>query len=282
MEEQFKGQDLSDKTMRKKYVDILAGAFDLHAQSVLSQKDIADSVLFGNTPQEFVNLLNQYSLRPELSEYDMDAVAGTTDKGKIIVNLPHPIFHSKSMTNPIYPKGWNPLKSLRRVLSHEFNHLITPIIPDQELFDATDLDARFKERRVAGFSIRAFHPNGRPVAVNVPIDEATVELQATNFSSLFGPSLEMRYFSIYGEDIAGIAIRLSNLTKTVGISSEQLSRLNRGSKLKEFLLLLTEKAKISPQASLAQRLEYGFNVCDALINNDQIFLQDFIKRASLP
>lgn len=283
MEEQFRGQDLSDKVIRKKYVAILAGAFALHAFPDLSKDDIANSVLFGETSQGYINLSNQYSLKPNLSNYDPYEVAATTDTRKVIVNLSHPIFQLKSMTNPIYPKGWNPLKSLRRVLAHEFNHLITPIIDDQELFNATDLDETFQNRRVAGFSIRAFHPtNGLPVSVNATIDEAAVELQAANFSSLFGSSVEIQYFNIYGQDIAAIALRLSNLTKTAGISLEQLSSLNRSSKLKEFLLLLAEKAKISPQATFVQKLEYGFKVCDALTSNDQMFLQDFINRATLP
>lgn len=283
MEEQFKGQDLSDKTIRSKYVDILAGAFTLHTSPTLSRDEIEGSVLFGETPQDYIRLLNQHSLKPNPTDYNyIDDVAATTDKGKIVINLTHPIFHLKNMANPIYPKDWNPLKSLRRVLSHEFNHLVTPIIADQELFDATDLDARFQERRVAGFSIRAVHPNGSPIAVNVPIDEAAVEMQAANFSSLFGPSVAIQYFTIYGDDIAAITSRLSNLTKAAGIGLEQVSDLNRGSKLKEFLLLLAEKAKISPQATLVQKLEYGFKVCDALMNNDQKFLQDFITRSTLP
>ncbi len=287
MEEQFRSQDLADKVIRKKYVDILADAFALHTFPSLSKDDIANSVLFGETLQGYISLSNQYSLRPDLPNlpnYDYtDDVAATTDTGKIIVNLSHPIFHLKNMTNPIYPKGWNPLKSLRRILSHEFNHLITPIIFDEELFNVSDLDATYQERRVAGFSIRAFHPINRlPISANAAIDEAAVELQAANFSSLFGSSVEIKYLDIYGQDIAAIALRLSNLTKTVGISLEQLSSLNRGSKLKEFLLLLAEKAKISPQATLVQKLEYGFKVCDALKNNDQVFLQDFSSRATLP
>lgn len=283
MEEQFRERDLSDRVIRKRYVDTLASAFALHTSTDLPKHDIANSVLFGETPKDFVNLLNQHSLRPEAlnPNYDPDDVAATTDTGKIIINLPHPIFHLKSMTNPIYPRGWNPLKSLRRILSHEFNHFITPIITDDELLNATDLDEKFTDRRVAGFSIRAFHPNGSSVAINVAIDEAAVELQAANFSDLLSPSLEIQYFSVYGEDIAGIALRLSNLTQKAGIGLRQLSSLNRSSNLKEFLLLLAEKAKISSQATFAQRLEYGFKVCDALINNDQMSLQDFINRATL-
>lgn len=285
MEDEYKGQDLSDRKTREKYVDILAGIFAFHYPEYFPRQQLKKSVSFADTLFGFVQQSIDSSGKsgtptPQQLENERGATASTDNRGKkITVNVASEAFIQVNLNRiKNIPPRWNPLKELRVVLLHEFNHLVTEI-EDPVIFSIVDPTNRIKDKVIEGFRFRGIDERGNIAAGLDDLHEAVIELLAKNISqSDFGSYFSERPTSITGEEIIILIDRLETVLQIIGMSHEELSRLHKNSNLRQFLLILSDKAGINRDTPLETRVRIGSVIAGAIERNDQRTLQSYINQ----
>lgn len=196
------------------------------------------------------------------------------------VNTAHEVFQKQqTASNPNFPKDWNPLKSLRSTLLHEFNHVISQPTTDITLFSLVDSRNEVTDKKVEGFQIKGFTGERKLVALFNPIEEASAELLSKYINIDLFHSFISDYPGTQG-NVTSIMIRLEKLLDSAGIDKILLARLHQTSDLKGFLLLLSERYGLNPQKiSERDRIIFGFSLFEALVQNNQTILQDYMYTA---
>lgn len=219
------------------------------------------------------------------TQYLKDKANGTpvfTADGKAYINTTNEIFQKqKTASNTNFPKDWNPLKSLRLTLFHEFSHVISQPAVDSAIFSVVDPRNDITDKQTAGFQIKGLTSKREPVGFYNSIDEATAELLSkyinTNLFQLF---LSDYFSDIQGNNVTAIMIRLEKLVDSAKIDRMELAYLHKTSNLRGFLLLLAERYGISPQKIPERgRIIFGFALFEALVQNNQAILQDYMNSA---
>lgn len=283
IEDEFKGQNLSDKTIRSQYTSLLADIFTRYYPIGASREQLSSSVVFVDSKKEFEETyvkINQdpNSPTPYLRKQANETAAITAD-GKIYINAAHEVFQKQETAkNPYYPKDWHPLKTLRLALFHEFNHLITQPAEDAAISAVVDPRNDITNKEIDGFAIKGFNSKKELVGLYGAIDEASAELSSKyiNFD-LFGS-----FLSDYSTDtrVTPIMIRLEKLLDAAKISKIEFTYLHKTSNLKGLLLLLTERYGINPQRiSERDRIGFGLSLFEALMRDNQAILQDYMNSA---
>lgn len=283
IENEFRGQDLSDKAIRSQYTSLLADIFTRYYPIGDSREQLSSSVVFVDLKKEFEETyvkINQdpNSPTPYLRKQANETVAITAD-GKIYINAAHEVFQKQETTkNPYFPKDWHPLKTLRLALFHEFNHLITQPAEDAAISAVVDPRNDITNKEIDGFAIKGFNSKKELVGLYASIDEASAELSSKyiNFD-LFGS-----FLSDYSTDtrVTPIMIRLEKLLDAAKISKIEFTYLHKTSNLKGFLLLLAERGGIHPQRISEQdRIVFGLTLFEALMRDNQAILQDYMNSA---
>jgi len=287
MEDEYSINDLSDKETRDNYTRLLADIFIGYYPLGISKQQLLSSVVFVNSKEAFEELFVSRNQDPQFTlEYIKQVAARTpaftgSDDSKIFINTSYGIFH-KEMTNqdPKYPKDWNPLKSLRLVLFHEFSHAISVPSLDSVIFSIVDKNNSIKDKKITGFRIKGYTDKNEFAALYSSIDEAAVELLSKYTNTDLFNSFISKYGDTEGHSVTDIMTRLEQLMNAARIDKMELARFHKSSNLRGFLLLLAERGGIDPQRiSEPDRIAFGFSLFQALIQNNQAILQDYMNSA---
>lgn len=281
MENTYTGNDLSDNKTRNNFTAILAGIYTKDAPSALTKEQIAGSVVWAKDLDEFIRLVEKNSLhqrQPKSRDYFAGTPALVTDNKKIVVNLNNLAFNASLLRRRGgFPKDWNALKSLRRVLLHEFVHLTTTTKKDDEFFALTDLPEDIEDPVLDGFVI-LFKERGQGMESFHPHNELAVETIANERSNrLFGPTPPIPYIE-QGVNLSIAQIRFSQILDAAEINITTLERLNRSSDLYGFLATLASKVDFPSNTSLADKINYVLSVFDSVLYNNQTIIQEYIRR----
>lgn len=290
MEDGFRGKDLSDRETRNQYTKLIADIFikfyELDKLGV-SRLQLLSSVVWINSKEVFEEIFIEQNQNPVFSREYLKQVANQTpaftakDLGKIYINTAYTIFQENlTSQDPKFPKGWNPLKSLRLILLHEFSHAISQPAEDTAIFSIVDSKNSITDKTIEGFRIKGFTGKNEFDALYDSLDEASVELLSKYVSTGLFHSFVSEYVSTEGYDVTAIMTRLEQLINSAQIDKIELARLHKTSNLRGFLLLLTERYGIDPQKVTEKgRILFGFSIFEALIHNNQAILQDYINSA---
>lgn len=287
MEDEYNINDLSDKGTHDNYTKLLADIFIRYYPLDLSKQQLLSSVVWVNSEEAFEELFVSRNQDPYFTQEYIKQVAARTpaftgsDDSKIFVNTPYEIFH-KEMTSqdPKYPRDWNPLKSLRVTLFHEFSHAISVPSLDPVIFSIVDQNNSIKDKKVTGFRIKGYTDKNEFAALYSSIDEAAVELLSKYINTDLFNSFISEYSDTEGHSVTDIMTRLEQLLSASKVTKMDLARLHKASDLKGFLLLLAERGGINPQRiSEPDRIAFGFSLFEALIQNNQAILQDYMSSA---
>lgn len=260
MEDEFKGQNLSDKAIRSQYTSLLADIFTRYYPIETSREELRSSVVF----------------------VDSNGTPAFTADRKIYINTTNEVFQKQETAkNPYYPKDWHPLKTLRLALFHEFNHLITQPAEDAAISVVVDPRNDITKKEIDGFAIKGFNVKKELVGLYASIDEASTELLSKYISiNLFGSFLSDYSHDNQGRNVTAIMIRLEKLIDSAKIDKMELAYLHRTSNLRGLLLLLTERSGINPQkVSERDRIVFGLSLFEALQQDNQTILQDYMNSA---
>lgn len=285
MEDEFKGRDLSDKNIREKYADILAGIFVFHHPGYLSRQELKETVGWADSLDQFVRQRIASSGRTGIPtaqqlEKERSTTASTDNRRrKITVNVASDGFKQENI-NLIQnaPPAWNPLRELRVSLFHEFNHLAIES-SDEVLFSIVDPNNKFKDKRIEGFRFMGVDERGSFAGALNDLHEAVIELLARDLSqSYFGSYYSNYPTEITGEDLTVVIDRLKQILQVVGITHQELATLHKNSNLREFLLKISDKVGVSVDAPLENRIRFGSIIAGAIERNDQRTLQSYINQ----
>lgn len=287
MEDEFKDQDLSNKVTREKYADLLAGIFAFHHPDYLSRQQLKETIIFTDTLTQFVQQRINSSGKtgtptPRQLENNRFTTASTDNRTrKITVNVASAAFYQKNLNQmDNLPTGWNPLKTLRLALTHEFNHLVDEN-QDPDIFSVIDPYNEIKDRRIEGFRFIGIDEKGNIAAGLDYLHEAVIEFQARDTSQVdFGS-----YFSSYstefdGQDITVLMARLDRVVQAIGISHEELGKLHKKSNLRQFILTLADKGGFDSGFPLKQRIIYGLTIAGIIERGNERALQDYINKVT--
>lgn len=288
MEDEYKGKDLSDKRARERYADILSGIFAFHYSEYFSRQQLKETIVWADTLDQFVRQRNLAigkvgNPSAQQLENERSTTASTDNKAKkITVNAASDVFKQqniRSMNN--LPPNWNPLKMLRISLLHEFNHLVQETT-DDAVFSVVDPENRITNKRIEGFRFKGTDENGNFATGLNDLHEAVMELLAKDISQIdFGS-----HFSDYQDDVTGLSITtimntLEQILQVIGLSHKDLAKLHKSSNLREFSLMLSDKAGVNTAESLDNRLRFGINIASAIERNNQRLLQGYINQVLL-
>lgn len=259
MEDEFKGQDLSDQTIRSEYTNLLADIYSRYYRLDTTKEALSSAVTFVNAGETTAN----------------------TEADKIYINVGNGFFQKKATSsNPAFPKDWNPLKSLRIALSEEFTHFIIQPAEDAGLFLIVDSANEITNKRIYGFKFKGIRGKNQ-VFLYPTIEEASVKLLANYINlDLFDVYLDTYAENSREQDINNIMLRLEQVIDSAKIDKTILASLHKTSNLRGLLLLLGERYGLDPQKVNEQmRIMFGLSIFEALKQNDQIILQDYISTA---
>lgn len=286
MEEEFKGRDLSDKESRDQYAELLVNIFVRYYPLGVSKLELQSSIIWFDSKEEYEELFISRNQDPFFSQDYLRQVAASrpaftgSNDGKIYVNATHEIFQRERTSTDKFPQDWNPLKSLRLTLFHEFSHKISDPSKDPTVFSVVDASNTLTDQTIEGFQIRGFNNKRELLGIYNPIDEASVELLSKYINTDLFHSFVSDYGDRQGNNVTAIMTRLEQLLSAAQITKMDLARLHKASNLKGFLLLLAERGGINPQRiSEPDRIAFGFSLFEALIRNNQVILQDYMNSA---
>lgn len=285
MEDEFTGTDLSGKEARAKHTNLLADIFARYYPVGISREQLLSSVFFTDSKEAFeeiyVNLNQAPNLSTQYLKKEADGTPAFTADGKAYINTTNEIFQKhKTASNPNFPKDWHPLKSLRLALFHEFSHVISQPAVDSAIFSVVDPRNDITDKQFAGFQIKGLTNKRESVGLYSSIDVATAELLSKYINTdLFNLFLS-DFSDIQGNNVTAIMIRLEKLVDSAKIDKMELAYLHKTSNLRGFLLLLAERYGISPQKIPERgRIIFGFTLFEALVQNNQAILQDYMNTA---
>lgn len=285
MEDEYRDTDLSNKEARNQYTKFLAEIFIKYYPVGTSKEQLLSSVVFVNSKEVFEEVFlstNQNSPLPtNLLKQETNRTVGFTKDSKTYINTANEIFQKeKTSRNPKFPEDWNPLKSLRLTLFHEFSHAISQTIVDTTIFSIVDSENTLTDKKIEGFMIRGLNSRKEPMDLYRSIDEASVELLSKYINTNLFHSFISEYGSTEGINVTALMIRLEQLLNSATIDRMELARLHKTSNLKKLLLLLAERYGINPQKITERnRILFGFTLFQALIQNNQAILQDYMNSA---
>lgn len=285
MEDEYKGRDLSDKTTREKYADMLAGIFAFHYPSYLSRQQLRESITWTDSVRDFTRqriLSSGKTGEPTSQQIANEQFAtATTYRGKVTVNAGADVYKQENIVIiEDTPYTWNPLKMFRLSLLHEFNHLVTEK-NDDVIFSIIDPNNQIRDKRIEGFRLVGINKDGTFPTVYNDLHEAVIELLAKDISqSDFGSYYSNYPSDITGEDITVLINRLEQILQVTGISHQELASMHKNSNLRDFLLKLSDKAGVNIEAPLENRIRLGSIIAQAIESNNQRILQDYIRQAS--
>lgn len=253
----------------------------------ISRQQLLSSIVFVNSRPAFEEIFigrneNQLITPETLRNLVPDTQAFTDRRdSKVFINTTHDSF-IKGLTDedPKYPYNWNPLKSLRIALFHEFNHLLSISGTDTALFAVLDPNNEYHDKRIEGFKIRGLNNKNQYAGDYDSIDEAFVELMSKKINTdLFGDFVG-EYKDAEGNDVIAIMDRLEQVLNAANINNKELMRLHKSSNLRGFLLLLVDRSHIDMRAVPEPvKISIGTRLLRALIQNDQVVLQDYMNKA---
>lgn len=288
MEDEYKGRDLSDKTIREKYAAILTGIFAFHDPGYLSRQQLRESIIWTDSVRDFTKqriLSSGRTGEPTLQQISNEqSITAATDnrRRKITVNAGADVYKQENIvriTDTTYTL--NPLKMFRLSLLHELNHLVTER-NDDVIFSIIDPNNQIKDKRIEGFRFVGINKDGTFATVYNDIHEAVIELLAKDISqSDFGSYYGNFPTGITGEDVTVLINQLEQILQVTGISHQELATMHKNSDLRGFLLKLSDKAGVNVNAPLENRIRLGSIIVQAIESNDQRILQDYIRQVSI-
>ncbi len=285
MEDSFKDNDLSNKQTRQKYTNLLAGIFALNYQNFLTKEQILSTMVWTDSIDDFVAERLKSSTHPLLSEpaYRKEApdTTAATDirTRRMVINTKADIFNQRALNNLKSPYKWNPLKMLRISLFHEFGHLVNTNSDDQ-LYVIVDPQNGIRNKVIEGFRITGEDDKGYPTILN-NVHEAAIELFSKELNEKYFGSFFSNYINGAGDGIDIVRDNLDKVLQAAGISKDETSSYHKGSRLKEFLILLTQKVGATDKDPVLNRLTFALRVMTAIDSSDQGFIQSFINLANL-
>lgn len=279
-EEGFRGADLFDDRDRHQYTQVFAKIFERYSPTSFTAETLMASTAFVTNHNEFVRLFEQ---KHEGARYQTTFnYYGFVNDGQVFIDLDTHFFKSSTFSrNPVYPRGWNPLKSLRMTLGHEWHHLIVEPRTEDPILLLSDLNNNHPNKRTSGFRMEGLDSNSSRVFV--AFDEATVERLSIKLAQdLFGVN---NYYSDYRRplgggiihDITQIVFRLTSIMRAAQIDRDQLFPLYRQSKLGQFLSLLATREGITDQKE--PLILRGKRIVQAIVDNDKALLEKYIENA---
>lgn len=286
IEDEFEGNDLSDRETRNKYTILLADIFIRYYHLNLSKEQMLSSVIFVNDPLTFEQIFIDKNQDPAFSSDVLKNAAAKTpaftesEELKIYVNTLNVIFR-KDLTDqdPKFPAGWNPLKSLRLTLFHEFSHAIAKPATDPLIFSVLDPLNELTSKRVEGFRFTGRTGRGEFVGAYGPIDEAFVELLSKYINRDLFDSFISEYTHELGMSVSNIMNNLEQILEAAKINRDQLTKYHQDSNLKGFLLKLFErKGTKNTRSTERNQIEDGFILFDVLMTNNQSYIQAYLDQ----
>ncbi|MDO8570021.1 MAG: hypothetical protein Q7R97_00360 [Candidatus Daviesbacteria bacterium] len=285
MEDEYQNNNLSNKPVREKYADILAGIFTFHNPGDLTRPQLKEAITFTDTLDQFVRERMASDGRTgnptlqQLANERFTTAATDNRQRKITVNTASEAFKKQNvalMKN--VPQNWNSLKMLRISLLHEFNHLVIES-EDEVIFSIIDPNNKIKDKRIEGFRIIGIDKIGKLAVVFTDLHEAAIEFFAKKLSLAdFGSHLSNFQSDVTGEDVTALMGCLEQILGVIGMTYEELTKLHKKSNLRQFLLTLSDKAGVSPNISLEDRIKFGSVIAGAIERNDQRILQNYINQ----
>lgn len=286
MEDEYKGTDLSNKEIRKQYTDLLADIFVRFYPLGISKEQLDSSIIWFDSASDYQEAFVKINQDPQFTDNYLRQLAAespalTSEDGEIYINATQPIYQAEqTKIDKKFPQGWNPLKSLRLTLFHEFSHQISRPSKDPIISSVVDSTNILSDKKIDGFTIKAYNNKKELLGLYSSIDEASVELLSKYINTDLFHSFISEYGDRQGNNITSIMTRLDQLLNAARITNMDLARFHKDSNLKGFLLLLTDRGGINPQiVSESDRIAFGFSLFEALIKNDQAVLQDYINHA---
>ncbi len=291
MEDEYKGIDLANKEARNQYSNTLADIFVRYYPLGISKQQLLSSIVWIDSKKEYEEIFVKRNQDPAFShDYIRKLSAGTPaftmlEDHKVYISTANDIFQKRVVAaDKKIPPDWNPLKSLRQTLSHEFSHQISKPSQDQTIFSIVDPNNIYTDKEISGFQIKAFTTKKEHVGLFESIDEACVELLSKHLNTDLFQSFISEYGTEYGSDsvnnVSAIMTRLEQVLNAAGISRLELAHLHQTSDLKGFVLMLAERGGINPQKiAKPDRIMFGFSLFEALIQNNQAILQNYMNRA---
>lgn len=267
MENDFKDNTLTDEGIRNRFVNVLANIFSKDAHSSWSGKQIAESVIWTSTTDDFIKKVkaNSYIQRNVGPDYFKNVSAITTDNHKVVVNLSDPSFNTALLRRGGFSQDWNALKVLRGTLMHEFLHLTVIPRKDPQFFNMTDLPKDIEDAQVEGFLL-TYSEKGRPrEAFNLVQELALETITNDRCNRLFGFTPILPYIDLEkGADLKAAQPRFRQvLTAFYG-----------------FVLALSAKVQFSSDATPINRINYVLDLFDAIIFNNPRKIQEHISRTA--
>lgn len=282
----YRRDDLSDTETRNKYTMLMADIFVRYYPVGISKTQLLSSVVWVNSKEAFEEIFINHNQDPFFPQEYLRQLAARTPAftsvdGHIYINTANGIFQKKMTSqDPTFPIDWNPLKSLRLTLSHEFNHAIAEPSQDPFIFDIVDPDNTLTHRRINGFQFYGLTSENGSAGLYDSIDEASAELLSKYINTELFDSFISKYDNHRMQDITNIIGRLEKLLEEAGITKMELARFHKNSGLRGFLLLLAERGRINAQnISEHDRIIFGLTLFEALVQNNQTILQDYMNSA---
>lgn len=284
MEDGYKAKDLSDKPTREKYAGVLAGIYAFYYPGYFSKQQLIDAVSWSDNLHQFatqalVSIGKNVTPTPKQVENERNTTAVTDNRRKkVIVNTAATSFQQRNIDAATsLPKGWNPLKTLRTALFHDFGHLVNERT-DEEIFSALDPNSEFTEKRIEGFKFIGKDKIGRQASAFTDFNEAVVELLAKN--------IDLAYFGFHpndmpsttpGLDMDAIIRNTEQVLQAIGLNHQELAKLFKNSRLKEFLVILADKAGVGNNVSLKDKITSGSDIIEIIQENNQDLLQIYLE-----
>lgn len=273
LEDGFRDPDLSNKAIRDQYTWLMAGIFDTHFPSHLSRDQLFTSIVLVENHNEFIGLHRQTP--GDHAKYP----TGFISQRRAYIDLHGSVFQLNNIRkDPTFPKGWNPLKSLRTTEVHEWFHL-TVLQPNSEdqVLELLDPSNASPNKWVFGFRIENLNSNFT-TALFEDFDEATTELLSIRTNSTLFGTYDSDYASANGRSITESALRLNEMIKAARISGPELGKFHAESRLGDFLLLLDQRAGIGLH-NVSSPLRFGLRLIRAVLGEDDEMLNYYLKEA---
>jgi len=247
LENHFREPNLDSPEYRTPHTLLMADIFQRFYQTALSKDAFYFATRFILRHDAFVKLFTARSqtVTPlsTATPRNPSAYFAFTDNGICYIDLSHLYFNSNHLKNTSnLPPFWNPLKSSRMGLTHEWGHFTTPN-PNDLVLLALDPTNKYPSKRASGFSFQDLsHPDQ---TLFDGFDEAATELSSISLNrQLFGSLWYSNFIDSYGRNITQAAFNLDSLISAAGISIQELFKLHSQSEPHEFLFMLVERAGI--------------------------------------
>ncbi len=300
IEDSFKGSLANGDSIIRRHIELVAGMYHNYYNTTISVDQMAGGVLLIPTTEEFVRYLKQVkNFSGNFTDQEnRQIVARFLTGGTAVVNLQADFFNAaiiqKGIERKMLPQAWNPARTLRTTLAHEWGHDIVGNSTDP-ILSLLDPKNRYPSKRFEGFRVKGLtdlaegiypsdiKPNTEHALRYSELDEAAVELLAARPNVEFFPK-DRNFYSSYPDyhgstdGITQMGLRLNRLKDACRVGDDILYRRHYASDVGQFFFLLLRRTGFLPGDPMLATF-FVQSVINTIISGDPKNMEKYVNGA---